>query len=327
MTYKSLFTTLCLLVLGINTMLGARTPAATIPNGTLQLTVLKEPKADRFANLGYGIRISFLDDTNGSNLVHLYDASATQKPQMSPNPVPKQFFPNAFRQYMRTMGMNVDADPATDYIMEITLEEFHCDYLSGIGWNGVVMMNLKVLDHTQKVVYPSVEIMGTSSTQGSAYSLGLANLVLNQAITNAFEDIDWDRIAFYLNKPIEEKKNVIAAKEQVEAEKAKKDLTKRIIYWSINSRPEGADVYWRVVSSSDEVNNQNSKYLDTTPYEANQALNIKGLTEENASDVQIVIRVEKDGYMPQTKKFNVQAIEDDREIVAFFKLVKEDSEE
>ena len=39
------------------------------------------------------------------------------------------------------------------------------------------------------------------------------------------------------------------------------------IHWSINSRPQGADIYWRVISKTPEVKNQNSKYLETTPYE------------------------------------------------------------
>lgn len=296
----------------------AKKPVASIPNGTVNLSVIKNPTADKFANLGYGIRISFLDNRSNVNLVHMYDASATQIPQMISNPAPKQFFPSALRQYMRTMGFNVDSDPATDYIMEVTLNEFHCDYMSGIGWSGIVMMNLKVLDHNQKVVYPSVEIEGRATQAGSAYSIGVANFVLNQAIIAAFEDIDWDRVAFYLNKSQEDTNT------QTSQAPIKKDISKKLLYWSIDSRPAGADISWRVVSATDEVNNQNSKHLDTTPYEATQALTIKGLTEENASDVQIIIRVEKDGYMPQTKKFNVQSILDENEIIAFFKLVKEE---
>lgn len=300
----------------------AKKNTATIPNGTVNLAVTTNPTADRFANLGYGIRIVFVDDRANLNMVHMYDASTSKLPQITPNPTPKQFFPTALRQYMRTMGMNVDSDPATDYIMEVTLNEFHCDYMSGIGWSGIVMMNLKILDHAQKVVYPSVEIEGRAMQSGSPYSLENANIVLNQAIVTAFEDIDWDRVAFYLNKP----QSTTASNNVSGENNAKKtvDLSKKLIYWSIDSRPAGADIYWRIVSASDEVKSQNSKYLGTTSYEATEAFNIKGLTEDNAADVQIIIKVEKEGYLPQTKKFNVSSALDATEIVAMFKLAKEE---
>lgn len=299
--------------LAIPTMASKKTSAPAIPNGVVNLAVIKNPTADRFANLDYGIRISFLDDRANTDMVHIYDLSAIQKPQVTANPDVKQFMPNALRQYMRTMGLNVDSDPATDYIMEVTLSEFHSDYMSGIGWCATVMMNIKILDHNQKVVYPSVEIEGRATQSGSGYVLNYANLALNQAIVNAFEDIDWDRVAFYLHKTKEE-----------QAQKASADLSKKLIYWSIDSRPEGADIWWRVVSSSEEVKSQNSKHLGTTPYEATESFDIKGLTEDNASQVQIIVKVEKDGYLPQTKKFNVSAALDEKEIIAFFKLNKED---
>ena len=96
------------------------------------------------------------------------------------------------------------------------------------------------------------------------------------------------------------------------------------IHWNIDSRPQGADIYWRVVSSTPEVKNQNFKYLGTAPYEATEALNISGLTTDNAIDVQIVVKCEKDGYYTQTKKLSLSSILDEKELSIFFKLVKEE---
>jgi len=62
----------------------------------------------------------------------------------------------------------------------------------------------------------------------------------------------------------------------------------------------------------------------TTPYEATNALDIKGLTHKNSSNARIIIRCEKDGYLPQEKEFNVRMVMDQEEISAFFKLVKEE---
>lgn len=96
------------------------------------------------------------------------------------------------------------------------------------------------------------------------------------------------------------------------------------VHWSINSRPQGADIYWRVISKTPEVKNQNSKYLETTPYEGTETLNIPGLTRENAGNVQIEIKVEKNGYYTQTKKFNLSSLMDEGDVSIMFKLVPEE---
>lgn len=101
------------------------------------------------------------------------------------------------------------------------------------------------------------------------------------------------------------------------------ELEQMIVRWDIQSRPQGADVFWRVVSKTPEVKSTNNKYLMTTPYEATKAIDIKGLTYENSSNVRVILRCEKEGYMPQEKEYDVRMIIDQEEISAFFRLVKE----
>ncbi|MCQ2318434.1 MAG: hypothetical protein MJZ90_05895 [Bacteroidales bacterium] len=101
------------------------------------------------------------------------------------------------------------------------------------------------------------------------------------------------------------------------------DLENTIIRWDVQSRPQGADIFWRVVSRTPEVKSTNNKYLQTTPYEATKALDIKGLTAEAASNVSIILRCEKEGYLPQEKEYNVRMVLDQEEISAFFRLVSE----
>lgn len=96
-----------------------------------------------------------------------------------------------------------------------------------------------------------------------------------------------------------------------------------IVRWDIQSRPQGADIFWRVVSKDSGVKSTNNKYLTTTPYEATKALDIKGLTYQNSGQVRIILRCEKDGYMPQEKEYDVRMVLDQEEISAFFRLVKE----
>ena len=100
------------------------------------------------------------------------------------------------------------------------------------------------------------------------------------------------------------------------------DLENTIIRWFIDSNPQGARVYWRVVSNvPQEVKNTNETYLMTTPYEETRAFNILGLTYENSTNVQIEIKLEKSGYETQVKRFNVRQAIDQQEISSFFELV------
>ena len=100
-----------------------------------------------------------------------------------------------------------------------------------------------------------------------------------------------------------------------------------IIRWMVDSDPQGARIFYRVISSTHEVQNTNESYLLTTPYEETRSFNILGLTYENARDVQIEIKIMKPGYHTQVKRFNVRQALDQQEISTFFQLVKKEEGE
>ena len=102
-------------------------------------------------------------------------------------------------------------------------------------------------------------------------------------------------------------------------------LERTIIRWYFDSAPQGSRVFYRVISSvPDEVKNTNELYLGTTPYEETRSFNILGLTYENSRDVQVEIKVRRQGYMELTKRFNVRQAIDQQEISSFFDLVKDE---
>ena len=102
-------------------------------------------------------------------------------------------------------------------------------------------------------------------------------------------------------------------------------LERTVIRWYFDSDPQGARVYWRVVSSIPSiVKNTNETYLGTTPYEDTRAFNILGLTYENSRDVQIEVKIKRSGYMEQVKRFNVRQAIDQQEISSFYELVKDE---
>lgn len=122
-----------------------------------------------------------------------------------------------------------------------------------------------------------------------------------------------------------ENQPVIKQEERVTRDNAgKTSLERTVIRWFFDSDPQGARVFWRVISSvPDEVKNTNESYLGTTPFEETRSFNILGLTYANSRDVQIEVKIKRKGYMDQTKRFNVRQAIDQQEISSFYDLVKE----
>lgn len=321
MKTKSLISLMVVAILATSCSAFRKAPAAPQQQRmTINLALTGNPVADKYANLEYGIRLNTQDSRADKQLIQVYDAAATSKPIVTVNPEVTSFVPESMRRYMRTMGFNMDADVATDYLMQVSIKEFHTDWLSGIGWNGTVIMDVKIYDHNRTVVYPTTEVAGRASVYGSAQSAAYAQQAINQAYANALADIDWDRVAYFLHRAKDPKQEA-NKKVSGEGNTALEHLT---VHWNVNSRPQGADVFWRVISQTPDVKNQNYKYLETTPYEGSETINIKGLTYNNAGNVQIEIKCEKKGYYSQTKKLDILSLIDDNDVSYMFKLVPED---
>ncbi|MBO7490058.1 MAG: hypothetical protein J6T88_07270 [Bacteroidales bacterium] len=211
--------------------------------------------------------------------------------------------------YIKAMGFK-EMSSGQDYTL--TIKQSKVDINT---WNGQVDITLgvKMTDASGSIVFNQE----TMTSEKNAFGVDKA---LNEAYTRALEQINWVQIASFL------KTEKLAKKEpnkQVEG-LGTTALEQTIIRWDIQSRPQGADIFWRVVSKTPEVKSTNNKYLTTTPYEATKALDIRGLTYQTSSNVRIILRCEKDGYMPQEKEYDVRMVLDQEEISAFFRLVKEE---
>ena len=223
----------------------------------------------------------------------------------------KNFYLVPTVQYVRSMGLT-EMYPNTDYKLFIKIKQADVDGLKG---SSVVDLEVSLQDEIGKEVFTQKSISGTGKSLTTFTHFGL-----DEAYTSALEQINWNRIASFLRT------------EQLTKDEPQKQvqgygdtaLEQTIIHWDIQSRPQGADIFWRVVSKTPEVKSTNNKYLMTTPYEATKALDIKGLTYQTSSNVRIILRCEKDGYMPQEKEFDVRMVLDQEEISAFFRLVKDE---
>lgn len=226
----------------------------------------------------------------------------------------KSFFESPTVQYVHSMGL-IEMSPSTDYRLNIKINQADFnDYRTEV--------NLKVTlcDSHGKEVFSQNDISSVIAKVSTCRIHDGHVSRLDKAYTQALEQINWNRIASFLRTeqlPKDEPQKQVQGLGEMALEQT-------IIRWDVQSRPQGADLFWRVVSKTPDVKTSSTKYLQTTPYEATKALDIKGLTYENSSSVRIILRCEKDGYLPQEKEYDVRMIMDQEEISAFFRLVKEE---
>ena len=222
------------------------------------------------------------------------------------------FFSTPTIKYINTMGL-MEKSPNTDYKLYITLNRVDVDGADSRSW---VDLGVSLMDNKGREVFAQRNISATSIDR---LSMNIKKS-LDEAYTQALEQINWNRIASFLRTeslPKDEPQKQVQGLGDTALEQT-------IIRWDVQSRPQGADIFWRVVSKTPEVKSTNNKHLMTTPYEATKALDIRGLTYQTAGNVRIILRCEKEGYMPQEKEYDVRMVLDQEEISAFFRLVKEE---
>lgn len=288
----------------------------------VNLDLTASPRTNAYINLDYGIRTNFKDmrPSSSREILFKHDSYVTSKPVVSVNPDILSFVQESMRRYMRAMGFRLDSDLSSDYLLTVSINSFNVSFLDGIGWSAVVNMDIAVYNHDNQQVYPTVPISGRATAQGSGSDYSIASNAMNKAYKNALEDIDWDRIAYFLHRS----ESATAEKDKAVSGNGNTALEHTVLAWEVTSRPAGADVYWRVISSTPNVKNTNKNYKGTTPYESTETFDIKGLTYNNSGDVQIEITCEKTGYLPQKKVFNLRSAIDQKSINAHFSLVRDE---
>lgn len=218
--------------------------------------------------------------------------------------------------YIKAMGFDVTGENEhTLKIRVFRLNSYIDSYGNGDLYAGVTFFVKMTNRDGEEIFEQTVE---TDIKSGRDVFRGL-----NDAYTQSLEKINWHKIASFLKESSAPKQEVKQESKEVEGY-GNTALENTIVRWDVQSRPAGADVFWRVVSKTPSVKSTNNKYLQTTPYEATKSLDIRGLSYENSGDVRVILRCEKEGYYPQEKEFNVRMILDQEEISAFFKLVKEE---
>ncbi len=226
----------------------------------------------------------------------------------------KAFAEDATRSYMQRMQFDINYDG--EYQLAIEVKTFGMTWLDKKTVECRVSLNYKLTNGAGETIIP-MQTANSRITLAQAENFGIG---LGRAYAAALNEINWSAIAKHLtvaNRPSEEKNAQVTGAGDTALEHT-------IIRWYIISAPQGADVTWRVVSSTPDVPNTNSSYVGTTPYETTESFDIKGLTYNNSGNVQIEVTCKKNGYMPQRKRFNLRQVIDQKEISAKFNLVKDE---
>lgn len=274
-----------------------------------------------FNDLTRGLTIMTTTDVSDRNIVDVSEGNKTNRSywenvNLVVDPSIRTFVNNSLTSYARQMGISVGRDPANDYTLRVNVKDFRFVFGADKSYRAIVELNYTLNDKDNKVLLQQ-------SARGR-YTTSEKNTIIAHALEKAYSEalgkIDWVGIASYLKinaRPDQEQQRRVVGDGTTALEHT-------IIRWFIDSRPAGSDVSWRVVSSTPEVKNTNSTYVGTTPYETTEAFDIRGMTFENSGNIQIEVKCEKPGYLPQTKRFNLRQAIEQKEISAKFNLVKEE---
>ena len=290
----------------------------TVYNINLKCDVMPDV---HYNNLSHGLDIYVMSNIENRAVIDASEATAgvrdkIRNSKVNIDPQIKTFVKESTALYARSLGINVNGSLSSDYLLRLEVLNFNVVLGNGTSDRGVVELAY-TLSNSDNETLMRQTVRGRYEARDNSTSL---SAMLNKAFAKALQNINWDGIAGYLKTP--------KRAEQQPTTQVKGDgntaLESTVIRWNVESRPAGADVYWRVVSSTPEVKNTNSTYLGTTPYESTETFDIRGLSFENSGNVQIEIKCERQDYMPQTRRFNLRQVIDQKEISTKFNLVKDE---
>lgn len=274
-----------------------------------------------YNNLTHGLDIYVTSNIENRAVIDASESNASVRDKISNSkvnidPQIKTFVNEATSLYARSLGINVGGNLGSDYSLRLDVLNFKVVLGNGTSNRGIVELAYTLSNPDNEILMRQT-VRGRYVAQDNRTSL---SAMLNKAFAKALQDINWDGIAGYLKTP---KRADQQPTTQVKGD-GNTALESTIIRWNVESRPAGADVYWRVVSSTPDVKNTNSTYLGTTPYESTESFDIRGLSFENSGNVQIEVKCERSGYIPQTRRFNLRQVIDQKEISTKFNLVKDE---
>lgn len=294
---------------------GVLKPSPKILPTTIELTSSATP-LEQYDDLTRGLNLAVVSEVSNSIVDNSELDAKTRKKfdeaEVTITPLIKSFVETSMSSYIRRMGIMVNSDDQSDYRLRVTVKEFKLVRGMTSG-RAIVVLEYTLSNNDNERIF-------SKTARGNYNAVGQIDYAMDKAYGRALEDMDWQEIADALTTH----KNANQENQRQVTGNGDTAMEHTIIRWFIDSSPKGADVSWRVVSSTPDVKNTNSSYIGTTPYETTESFDIRGLKFENSGNVQIEVTCEKAGYLTQKRRFNLRQAIEQREISAKFNLVKDE---
>ena len=294
------------------------TPKQIVTDETQRIVLqYSQPKKmPHYSGISYGLDIRIKSDLPDTPIIdnsEVYGFPVPGSYDIIPSPV--DYVLTGLRSYASGAGFRIASSDG--YRLFVRLKEFSIK--NSMRTIGNVVLEYELLNSDGTPILSSTIVTGTHNV-GLILNAERMSKVINSTLNNAFEQINWQAIADQLkvhDRPAAERQKQVKGDGDTALEQT-------VIRWYIVSSPAGADVSWRVVSSTPDVKNTNASYVGTTPYETTETFDIRGLKFDNSGNVQIEVTCEKPGYLPQKRRFNLRQAIEQREISAKFNLVKDE---
>lgn len=306
---------------------------AAVRSVNIPLSV-SHPEIKKYYDTDIPVKLVVKSYVNENSLVDYPDCPSKiqkwyNKTHYTLKPSLKLFAEKATSEFMEDMHFSLSQ--SADYTLYVDIKLIKCtlsvDQISRkkVETNAkyVIKLNYRMTNEAGETIIPTSSVsssFNSDAINGYYVNPGYSLMTMGSAYADALSKVNWDRIADCLRvaKTANQEKNAQVSGAGDTA------LEHTVIRWYIQSKPQGADVSWRVVSSTPDVSNTNSTYVGTTPYESTEAFDIRGLTYNNSGNVQIEVSCEKDGYLTQRKRFNLRQAIDQKEIATKFNLIKDE---
>lgn len=130
---------------------------------------------------------------NPDNIMNRYDANPIFAPELTPNPDIETFAITSIKNYLEKIGFSVNKN-ATSPVLNVVIQQYEINYLSGNGWTGTVKMTFGLAGDGQQELY-SYTSRGFNKMTGDPKNFKNAAEVINYAFFESLDKVDWSIVA------------------------------------------------------------------------------------------------------------------------------------
>jgi hypothetical protein len=162
--------------------------------GEVRLALTGDITANIYSNYNPGIQLNIRSTIrNPDNIMNRYDANPIYAPVLTPNPDIETFASNNIKNYLERIGFTVNTN-TTSPVLNILIQQYEINYLSGNGWTGTVKMTFGLVGSGQYELY-SYTSRGFYKMTGDPKTFSEAAEAINKAFFECLSKVDWNTVA------------------------------------------------------------------------------------------------------------------------------------